>query len=236
MATFPVHNNQGKETKTIELPDSIFGGRVNTDVIHQAVVMYQACSRQGTASTKERGSVSGGGKKPYRQKGTGRARAGSIRSPLWRGGGVVFGPHPRDFAYSIPKKIKAAALRESLNAKYLARDLICVEDLYLVSHKTKDFARILDDLKLEGKVLTIVDYDDEKLRRASANIPYVHLMRVQDVNAYDLLRAKKILITQNAFQKLLQRMEPRPRRFAVPKETRGLSSGSQREKNSAEGG
>ncbi len=123
---------KGKESGSIDLPENIFSGRINTHVLHQAIVMYQACQRQGTASTKERACVNGGGKKPYRQKGTGRARAGSTRSPLWKGGGVTFGPHPRDFDYSIPKRIKKAALRESLHAKFLDKNLVCVNDLLYV--------------------------------------------------------------------------------------------------------
>ena len=113
MSKLPVYNKDGKETDSVELPDEIFGAEINQDVIHQAITMYQASLRSGHASTKERGSVSGGGRKPWRQKGTGRARQGSIRSPLWHKGGVVFGPHPRDFSYTLPKKIKTAALRES---------------------------------------------------------------------------------------------------------------------------
>src|SRR3990167_90506 len=128
MPSFPVHNSEGKKVEEIDLPEEIFGGRINNAILHQVVLMYQANERQGTASTKERGAVSGGGRKPWRQKGTGRARAGSIRSPLW-GGGVVFGPHPRDFSYSLPKKVKAAALRESMNAKYVAKELSCVDQI-----------------------------------------------------------------------------------------------------------
>src|SRR3989338_4511966 len=129
MPVLNVHNSEGKKVEEMELPQGLFGGPVNGALLHQAVVMYQAGTRQGNASTKERGAVSGGGKKPFRQKGTGRARAGSIRSPLWHKGGVVFGPHPRDFSFAIPKKVKAAALRESLNAKFLSKDMFCVQGL-----------------------------------------------------------------------------------------------------------
>ena len=125
MSKIVVLDIEGKEKEEIDLLN-IFDGRINSDVIHQAVIMYQASLRQGNASTKERAYVSGGGKKPYRQKGTGRARAGSNRSPLWHGGGVVFGPHPRDFGYTIPKKIKKAALRESLKAKFNNKALFCI--------------------------------------------------------------------------------------------------------------
>lgn len=206
MPVFPIHNQEGKKVEELNLPDTLFGGPVNGGVIHQAVVMYQAAQRQGTASTKERGSVSGGGKKPFRQKGTGRARAGSIRSPLWRKGGVVFGPHPRDFRFSLPKKIRLAALRESLNAKFQSQDLFCVEHLKATSTKTKDFAKLLAALKLNGKILALLDRDDADILRVSRNLPFLRLMRVEDVNAYDILRNKKVLITKNAFKNLLKRI------------------------------
>ena len=153
MPKFPVLNSDGKEADTIDFPDDIFGGRVNQDILHQAIVMYQASQRQGTLGVKDRGAVSGGGKKPFRQKGTGRARAGSNRSPLWAGGGQTFGPVSRDFGYSLPKKIKTAALRESLVAKFQDKDLVCVTDLSKPLNKTKEFAKILGNLNLTGKIL-----------------------------------------------------------------------------------
>ncbi len=209
MPLLPIHNTQGKQTETLDIPDSMFGCTINTDILHQASLMYQAGQRQGTASTKERGAVSGGGKKPYRQKGTGRARAGSNRSPLWHKGGVVFGPHPRDFSYSIPRKIKIAALRESINAKLLSQDLFCVETFEVTSAKTKDFARFLAGLNLKGKILALLDQDDfcEQVKKVSRNIPYFHLMMVKDVNAYDVLRNKKLLVTKAAFKNLLERIK-----------------------------
>ena len=150
MPTFPIYNSEGKETESMELPDSLFQEPINREVIHQAVVMYQAAQRQGNAKTKGRAEVSGGGKKPYRQKGTGRARAGSIRSPLWHKGGIIFGPQPRDFNFSVPQKIKIAALRECINSKILDKDFICVDQLKASSDKTKDFAKVLAKLKLKG--------------------------------------------------------------------------------------
>ena len=206
MAKLSVINMDGKEADNIDLPENIFGGRVNQDVLHQAVVMYNANTRQGQASTKERGSVSGGGKKPWRQKGTGRARAGSNRSPLWAGGGVVFGPHPRDFSYAIPKKIKMAALRESLNAKFQDKDLVCLDDVTKTFTKTKEFTHILKSLKLEGKILALLDGSDASIERVSRNIPFFNMMRSQDVNASDVLRNKKVLVTKTAFKNLLKRI------------------------------
>ncbi len=206
MGKLSIFNTDGKESDNIDLPENVFGGRVNTHVLHQAVVMYNANTRQGMASTKERGAVSGGGKKPWRQKGTGRARAGSSRSPLWAGGGVVFGPHPRDYSYQIPRKVKIAALRESLNSKLQEKDLVCLDDLKKPFNKTKEFAAILKLLKLKGKVLALLDGSDPSVERVSRNLPFFNLMRSQDVNASDILRNKKILVTKTAFKNLLKRI------------------------------
>jgi large subunit ribosomal protein L4 len=207
MLKLSVVNKSGKEVDTIDLPKEIFGVPVNTDVIHQAMVMHQAALRQGNASTKERGAVSGGGKKPWRQKGTGRARAGSSRSPLWYGGGVVFGPHPRDFGYTIPKKIKRAALRESLNAKFQNKNLICLEDLTGNIAKTKEFSQILTTLKLQGKILALLDGCDDSVKLASRNIPRFEMLRCEDVNAYDVLRNKNLLLTKTSLSKILERVK-----------------------------
>ena len=207
MPKLKVFDKSGKEKGQISLPDEIFGEDVNTDVIHQAIVMYRANSRQGNASTKERSDVRGGGKKPFRQKGTGQARQGSTRSPLWPGGGKVFGPHPRDFSYAVPKNVRRAALRESLNAKYKEEDLICLEDVKGVFNKTKEFAQILKLLKLRGKILACLDGCDATVTRVSSNIGSFSLMRAQDVNAYDVLSNKKILVSKTALQQLIDRLQ-----------------------------
>ena len=207
MTKVPVFNIEGKESESINVPEGVFGEPVNAQVIHQAVVKYHASKRQGLASTKTMGEVSGGGKKPWRQKGTGRARVGSIRSPLWRGGGVVFGPHPRDFSYSIPKKVKKGALRESLNAKFQDKDLVCVDDFKKSFNKTKEFTKILGALKINENTLALLDGSDASIERVSRNIAHFDLMRSQDVNAYDILRYKKLLVTKTAFQKLLDRIK-----------------------------
>ena len=206
MSRLAILNKEGAQAEEIDLPEKVFEGRVNTAVLHQAVVMYQASLRQGNASTKERGSVSGGGKKPYRQKGTGRARAGSNRSPLWQGGGVVFGPHPRDFGYTLPKKIRRASLREAVQAKYQDGHLVCVTDLTDEILKTRDFAKILKTLSLEGKILALLDGAHETVQRASRNIRGFHILRAQDVTAYDILRHKTLFVTKTAFNRLLDRM------------------------------
>ena len=207
MSTFPVLNIDGKETGSIDLPDKIFGEPVNADVLHQAVVMYQACLRQGTADTKDRSEVSGGGKKPWRQKGTGRARHGSTRSPLWVKGGIIFGPHPRDFSYSIPKKIKKAALRESLNAKFQDKNLFCIDDITNAPGKTKEFAGALKALNIKEKTLAMFDGSDPNVTRVSRNISCLTLVSSRDANAYDILKHKKILVTRTALKKLLERIK-----------------------------
>ena len=207
MTKLAVLDKKGGKSESIDLPEEVFGGRLNTGVIHQAIVMYQASLRQGNASTKERADVSGGGKKPYRQKGTGQSRAGSSRSPLRKGGGVTFGPHPRDFGYTIPKKIKKTALRESLKAKSQSNNLLCISDIKDSFSKTKEFAKFLNGLNVKGKILAVLDGSDESISRASRNIPSFNLMRAQDVNAYDILRNKNLLVTKTAFQNLLERVK-----------------------------
>lgn len=207
MAKLTVHDITGKETGSLQLPDNIFGVKVNEAVIHQAVVMYLANQRQGTASTKTRGEVSGGGKKPWRQKGTGRARAGSSRSPLWHKGGVVFGPHPREYGYSITKKTRIAALRASLNAKFQADQLVCVEDIKLNNGKTKEVASILKAFKLKGNTLALFDGAANDVTLASRNIPFLNLSRASDINAYDVLKNKTVLVTKSAIENLLKRIQ-----------------------------
>lgn len=207
MLAFTVHDIKGKKLEEIDLPEGVFGGRINKAVLHQAIVMYQANLRQGNASTKERAEVSGGGRKPYRQKGTGQSRAGSTRSPLRKGGGTTFGPHPRDFSYTLPKKMRDAALRASLNAKYSSDDIFCIDKLAAETDKTKDFAKMLKSLKLEGKVLALVDSVDEELTRASKNLPFFSMIRSRDVTAHDILKSKKVLITRSAFEQLLKRIK-----------------------------
>ncbi|MBF0478705.1 MAG: 50S ribosomal protein L4 [Candidatus Omnitrophica bacterium] len=207
MVKLPVLDINGTEVEQIDLPEGVFGGRVKSDIIHQAVVMYQACLRQGTVNTKVRKEISGGGKKPFKQKGTGQARAGSSRSPLWHKGGVVFGPHPRDFGYTIPVKVRRAALRESLNAKFLGQSLVCVQDFKSPLNKTKEFAGIMKNLKLKGKVLACLEGSDASIDRVTNNLPFFNAVRAQDVNAYDVMKFNKLLVTKTAFQKILERIE-----------------------------
>jgi large subunit ribosomal protein L4 len=197
---------KGKKAASIELPNEKFGVHVHDAVIHQAVVMYNANNRQGTVSTKGRAEVSGGGKKPWAQKGTGRARSGSSRSPLWKKGGITFGPKPRDFGFEVPKKVRIAALREALNAKFLSNQLVCVDNMIIDSGKTKEFAQFLNTMKLEGRTLVLLEGAGEKTILASRNIATVNLMRAMDVNASDIMNNKNVLVTRDALQTLLKRI------------------------------
>lgn len=207
MPKLTVYNITGQEIGFIDLPE-YFGKDVNSAVIHQAVVMYQANKRQGTADTKTRKEISGGGKKPFRQKGTGRARQGSSRSPLMHHGGVVFGPTPRDFSYTVPKKVRTAALRESLNSKFIDNSLVCVDEMVVKSGKTKDFVAVLKNLKVGGKkVLALFDDCSKEVALASRNVATVQLGRTIDVNALDVLKNNKILATKPAMEKLLKRIQ-----------------------------
>jgi len=209
MVAFPLHNLAGKELEKVDLPENIFDGKVNRSLLHQAVVMYNANRRQGTASTKTRGDVSGGGIKPWRQKGTGRARVGSNRSPLWRHGGVTFGPHPRDFSRSMPEKMRQEALRSSINDKVASQNLILMDHLEIKAPKTKEMAAVLSALKINGKTLVVIDEKErnERIIKASRNISSITLCRAIDINAYDVISHKKILMTKSALKTLTNRLK-----------------------------
>ena len=197
-----IFNSKGKEVETFALDKKIFTGAVNKGALYQALLMYNANKRQGNASTKTRGDVSGGGKKPFRQKGTGRARAGSTRSPLWRGGGVIFGPHPKDFHYSIPVKIKRLAFLSSLNSKIGDNKVVGIDEVVMDEPKTKKFAAIVDALKLKGKSLFVLDTVDEKVRLASRNLAGVVVKNYKDFNTLDVLASDNLVISKAALEKL----------------------------------
>lgn len=213
MTTIPVYNTEGKEVDKVKLDAEIFNGEVKSDVLHQVLLMYQANKRRGLASTQTRGEASGGGRKPWRQKGTGRARAGSIRSPIWRGGGVTFGPKPRDYTYQLPKKIKKVAIRYSLNDKINNKKMIVIDKIKLDKPKTKLFASILDNLhpqghsKIKGKTLLMLDKADSDILRSSRNISQVSVKQVSNSNAYDILVNQKLIITKVGLEQLTQRIK-----------------------------
>ncbi|HUK57559.1 MAG TPA: 50S ribosomal protein L4 [Nitrospiria bacterium] len=202
MPTVDVVNLNKEKIGTVDLSDQLFGAEVNRPLIHEAVVMQRAAMRQGTAATKTRGLVSGGGKKPWRQKGTGRARAGSSRSPIWRGGGTTFGPTPRDYGYAFPRKKYRAALRGILTAKLKDGAILVVERLELSEAKTKQMALVLKKLEASGRTVIVSSNTDEKLARAVRNIPSVKLLPVQGLNVYDLVCAKHLVIPQDALSRL----------------------------------
>ncbi|MEK6683644.1 MAG: 50S ribosomal protein L4 [Nitrospirota bacterium] len=202
MPTVDVVNLSKEKVGTVELDDRLFAAEINPSLIHEAVVMQQACMRQGTAATKTRGMVRGGGKKPWRQKGTGRARAGSNRSPLWRGGGTTFGPTPRDYGYAFPRKKYRAALRGVLTAKVKDGSILVVDRMELGEAKTKQMAQILKKLEATERTVIVGLEMDEKLSRALRNIPSVQMLSVHGLNVYDLVCARRVLIPQEALSKL----------------------------------
>jgi large subunit ribosomal protein L4 len=193
----------------VTLDERIFGGTVNPHVLYATIVMQRAGWRQGTHQTKGRSDVSGGGKKPWKQKGTGRARAGSTRSPLWRHGGTVFGPHPRDYGFRVPKKVRAAALRSSLAAQAQAGRITVLQGLDLERPTTKALAGVLKALGAQGgKVLLVLPAEDEMVRRAARNLPGVRILPVQGLNVYDLLSADRVLVTREALGRLQEVLAP----------------------------
>ena len=194
-------NKENKSVGKVELPDDIFGVVVNKELLHEVVHNHLANKRQGNAATKTKGLVSGGGKKPYKQKGTGRARAGSNRSPLWRGGGTIFGPQPRDYSYRLPKKAKWLALSSALAAKFADNEVVIIDDLSLTEPKTKAVKSMLKGLGLDN-VLIIVPEKNGNLELAARNIPRVDIARVSELNVYSILAHKKLLILKDAVERL----------------------------------
>jgi large subunit ribosomal protein L4 len=193
-----------KKVGKVQLDDRVFKAFSDPSLVHEALVMQLASRRQGTASTKTRGEVSGGGKKPWRQKGTGRARAGSIRSPLWKGGGIVFGPLPRDYGYSIPKKKYRAALRSILTARFKEGALTIVDRFEIEGPKTKMLAQVLGRLGLGEEVAILMDQVDPNVERAARNLPGVKVLKIERLNVYDLLDARQLLIPQQAVGRLVE--------------------------------
>jgi len=187
-----------------EVPDIVFNNSASESVVHTAVVAYMANQRQGTHCTKTRSEVSGGGKKPWRQKHTGRARHGSIRSPLWRKGGIVFGPKPRDYYIQLPKQMKDTALFKALTMKYRDNEILLLDNLSLNRIKTKDMVEILKNLQLEeSSVLIALPEKDEKVLLSARNIPYIGVVRAEDLNAYHVAMFDKVVFTVAGLDKLL---------------------------------
>lgn len=202
MPKVALYDITGNQVGDIELNDGIFGVEVNTHVMYEAVKNYLANQRQGTQSAKTRAEVRGGGRKPWRQKGTGRARQGSTRSPQWKGGGVVFAPKPRDYSYAIPKKVKRLALKSALSSKVRDQEIIVVDKLVLEQPKTKEMIKVLKNLNSGKKTLVVIPERDEAVVRAAANIPGVKTAYVNTINVYDILNCDSFLITREAVNKV----------------------------------
>jgi large subunit ribosomal protein L4 len=201
-----VKDTKGNSQGELEIKFPLIEDGKGTQAVHDTIVAYQANQRSGTASTKTMGEVAGSGKKPWRQKGTGRARAGSFASPLWRGGGVTFGPKPRDFGKKVNSRTKQLALRKALTERLKAGDVIVVDDLKLESPKTKGFVGVMSALELKGTTLIVSPAVDKNLTLASRNVPDVALTTSDALNTYDVLRPDKLLFTRSAFEKIEARL------------------------------
>ena len=202
MPKVDVYDIEGKKVKTIELKEEVFGIKPNETVVHHVLVNYLANQRQGTQSTKTRTEVSGGGRKPWRQKGTGRARQGSIRAPHWVGGGIALGPKPRSYNYTVNKKERQLAIKSLLSSKVLEKELVVVEKLPLKEIKTKEMARVLNNLKVEGKAVILLAEKDEIVQKSARNIEGVKTLQVGTINVYDLLKHKNLVVTEDTVKKL----------------------------------
>lgn len=202
MPTVALYNMEGKEVGTVELNDAIFGQEVNQTVLHQVVVNYLANQRQGTQSTKTRTEVSGGGIKPWRQKGTGRARQGSIRAPQWTGGGVALGPKPRDYRYRVNKKVRRLAMKSALSAKAQENQIVVIDDLKLDEIKTAKVAAMLKALKIDSKALIVTAAMDENVYKSARNIKDVKPTYVDVLNTYEVLKYDKLVVSKDAVEKI----------------------------------
>ena len=197
MAKVSVYNMEGKEVDTIELSDAVFGVEVNEHLVHMAVVQQLANNRQGTQKAKTRSEVSGGGRKPWRQKGTGHARQGSIRAPQWTGGGMVFAPVPRDYSFKLNKKEKRAALKSALTSRVLENKLIVVDELKLDEIKTKKFVAVMKNLNVE-KALVVLNDNDEKVVASAKNVEGIKTALTNTINVYDILKYQTVVVTKDA--------------------------------------
>lgn len=202
MIDLSVQNIKGENIGEVSLRDNIFNTKVNKYLIQQVVKRYLANKRRGTASTKNRSEVRGGGAKPWKQKGTGRARAGTNRSPVWVGGGTVFGPSPRDYSFSLPKKMKIAALKSALSDKLKNKEIIIIDELLLNENKTSKMVEILKNLQASKKPLIITEKEDTMIVLSVRNIKGAMVLPVSKINTYDLINQEKIIITKKALQKI----------------------------------
>ena len=201
MPSIKVYKMDGTEAGTMKLSDKVFGAEYREELIHQAVVTRLANDRQGTKSTLTRTEVRGGGRKPWRQKGTGHARQGSTRAPQWKGGGVVFAPTPRDYSFKLNKKEKRAALKSVLTSRVQDNKLIVLDELKLDTIKTKDFKKVMDNLKI-GKAMVVIDGQDENVILSARNLPTVNTAVAENINVYDILKGDTLVLTKDAVAKI----------------------------------
>ena len=201
MAKVAVYNMEGNEVETMDLNDAIFGVEVNEHLVHMAVLQQLANNRQGTQKAKTRSEVSGGGRKPWRQKGTGHARQGSIRAPQWKGGGVVFAPVPRDYSFKMNKKEKKAALKSVLTSRVQDNKLIVLDELKFDEIKTKEFKKVMDNLKVE-KAMVVIAEQDNKVILSARNLPEVATAVAENINVYDILKGDTLVLTKDAVAKI----------------------------------
>ena len=197
MAKVSVYNMEGKEVETMELDDAVFGVEVNEHLVHMAVVQQLANNRQGTQKAKTRSEVRGGGRKPWRQKGTGHARQGSTRAPQWTGGGVVFAPTPRDYSFKLNKKEKRAAIKSALSSRVAENKFVVVDELKFDAIKTKDFAKVMSNLGVE-KALVVINDNDTNVVMSAKNIPTVKTASISTINVYDILKYNTVVVTKDA--------------------------------------
>ena len=202
MPKIDVYSVEGKKVKEIELKEEIFGIEPNEAVVHSVLVNFLANQRQGTQSTKTRAEVRGGGRKPWRQKGTGRARQGSIRAPQWVKGGIALGPKPRSYKYTVNRKERRLAIKSMLSSKVLEKELVVVDALNLKEIKTKEMVKVLNNLKVEGKTLILLPEKNENVQKSARNIENVKTTLVNTINVYDLLKYKNLVITLDTVKKL----------------------------------
>jgi len=195
-------NQQGESIGSLELKDEVFAVENNNQVIYDVVKQQRAAMRQGTVLTKNRSAVRGGGRKPYRQKGTGHARQGTIRAPHYVGGGVVFGPSPRDYTYKVNRKVRRLALRIALSEKLRGENLIAVDTIVLASHRTKEMVTVLNNLKAEGKIMVVLGENSDLVATASQNLPNVQTVLYNHVSVYDILNANQLVMTKDALERL----------------------------------
>jgi len=201
MVDMNVHSIEGEKIGEIKLKDDMFNAKINKHIVHQIVKRYLAEKRRGTASTKGRSDVRGGGKKPWKQKGTGRARAGTIRSPIWVGGGVIFGPENRNYGYSIPRKMRLVALKSVLSDKVKNNDIIILDKIELKNGKTKDITYIFEKLNINSdKIIIVIDKEDERIKRAVHNLKNTVVITANKINTYDLVNYQKMLVTKGALK------------------------------------